>query len=250
MGGLARRASLLQELYETSGGPDNVFTIAGPWEFFKPAPADAKALNAAKGDKPSPEAAKAMVAAYQQMQYDLVILSPQEGEWLRSVVEAPPHFFHTVAEEPKSVFVEQAGKTLGVLLLPEWRQDAPEQERIQLMERTVDAAAVLQDATDLVIGSSSWPYLAERDLLYNHAPDMDMMVSGGEGFAFPNAWANNDKTFWMRSYTNGMQIYRAYLRDWPGPDGLMRDGETLVTVKAVTLDEQVPNDQKILNLFQ
>ncbi|MFO7803326.1 MAG: hypothetical protein R6V55_13630 [Desulfovermiculus sp.] len=238
MGGLARRASVLQKWQEKH----NAVAVAGGYELSRP---EHQALQTALRIFPD---------AFGKLGYDIGALSRAEAQQLHAAYpegNVLPSGWMTFSSQPQTAVFTHQGLRLGFILLPETEAspsgtDHPDQS-IEFTEIS-NSLQNLKETCDLTIGLSPWGWKQEKHFLASKASRPDILLGSGPGAAVQGKLSADGRTLWIRPYSRGralsvLTIYDPQEKGW-------KDGwkiNTNVRHQFQVLDQKVPTDPHMEN---
>lgn len=239
LGGLARRATFIQQLRHNPDTAGKTLAVAGAFEF----------LPEVSAAPPEPDKIPAIATAQGRIGYDAALLSPAEAKLLADKKAAIPSPFTLLTGEPQTKVVSVGGKSVGLVFFPmPQNESAPVPDK--LMAAVAKAAGALRGKTALVIGVSPWGALDEEAFVNTRPGVVDVLLGSGGGSGFGARTPKGGKTLWTRAYIKGKTVNRLDLMSLPGtPDFVWKPGQTF-TAQVVPLDTAYPQDQDIERLFQ
>jgi hypothetical protein len=238
LGGLARRATFIEQLRHNPPTAGKTLAVAGAFEF----------LPEVSAAPPEPEKIPAIARAQDRIGYDAGSLSPGEAKLLAAKKAIPPAAFTLLDGTPQTKVVSVAGKAVGLVFFPMPRDEsAPVPDK--LMDAVAKAAGDLRGKTALVVGVSPWGALDEEAFVNSRPGVVDVLLGSGGGSGFGARTPKGGKTLWTRAYIKGKTVNRLDLMALPGaPDFTWKPGDTFVA-QVVPLDQAYPQDQAIEGLF-
>jgi hypothetical protein len=238
LGGLARRATFIEQLRKNPATAGKTLAVAGAFEF----------LPEVSASPPEPDKIPAIAKAQDRIGYDAGILSPGEAKLLTEKKATAPAAFTLLDASPQTKVVQVGGKAVGLVIFPVPKNES-EPVPDKLMEAVAKAAAGLRGKTALVVGLSPWGALDEEAFVNSRPGVVDVLLGSGGGSGFGARTPRDGKTLWTRAYIKGKTINRLDLMALPGaPDFVWKPGDTFVA-QVVPLDQAYPQDQAIENLF-
>lgn len=238
LGGLAKRSTYIKNLRQNPPTAGKTLTVAGAWEF----------LPEVSAAPPEPDKLPAVAKAHEALAYDVMVVTPDEVKLLSDKKTAPPKNAVVLDQTPTTKIMTIGGKSVGLVFFPMPKDlSAPVPER--LMDQTAKAAAELRGKVAVVVGVSPWGALDEEAFINTRAGAVDVLLGSGGGSGFSSRTSKDGRTLWTRAYIKGKTINRLDLLALPGQPGFTwKVGENF-TSKVDPLDETVPQDAAIEQLF-
>ncbi|GAB7080527.1 hypothetical protein JCM14635_22000 [Megalodesulfovibrio paquesii] len=243
VGGLARRATIMQQIRQALPAGAPVLALGGAQEFF-----DKRDVEV----RPKEQYIPAFFKAYALMGYNRVFVTPQEADWLRQnaapgqTIELPPLFRELSTLSPLTEQYTVQGKHVALVHFPLIdHQDVPSEQMQEAVRREI---AAQKTRNDLVIGMSHWGRQQEFTLLSNGVPGLDILLGAGAGTPGPDLIANNGQTLWARSNIKGRTVTVLQLLAWPKAGERWKLGDNILATAPV-LEEPVADDPAIKALF-
>lgn len=238
LGGLSKRASYIKALRQTPPTAGKTLAVAGAWEF----------LPEAAAAPPEPEKIPAVAKAHEALAYDAMAVAPSEAKLLADRKAALPKGATVLDQTPSTRIVTVGGKAVGLVFFPMPRDiSAPVPEK--LMDQTAKAASELRGKTALVVGVSPWGAIDEETFINTKSGAVDVLLGSGAGSGFSSRTSKDGKTLWTRAYIKGKTVNRLDLLGLPGQPGFAWKVNENFTAKSDPLDENVPQDAAVQQLF-
>ncbi len=235
MGGLARRAALIDSRRTVPGEGTVRLLIAGPYEL----------LDIEEGKSPAAKAPKVIGEAFAALGYDALMLTPGDVAVLGGTL---PKSLAPWAMTPGKVAtrtLNRQGLSIGLVFFPE--QEKPGERPSDKGMGDVQAEALrLRPKVDVVIGVSPWGAEAEQVFLdrFSIAPAFDVLLGGGLGQGNRGKLAAGGATAWLRPYTKGKSVHVVRLENIPKrqPQAHAKS-EADVRFEVIALDEKITADR-------
>ncbi|MGE4265667.1 MAG: hypothetical protein AB7E46_14480 [Desulfovibrio sp.] len=235
MGGLARRAALIDSRKTVPGKGTVRLLIAGPYEL----------LDIEEGKSPAAKASKVVGEAFAALGYDAMMLTPGDVAVLGGTL---PKLLVPWAMTPGKVAtrtLNRQGLSIGLVFFPE--QGKPgERPPDKDMEDVQAEALRLRPKVDVVIGVSPWGAEAEQIFLdrFSTAPAFDVLLGGGFGQGNRGKLAAGGATAWLRPYTKGKAVHvvRVFSTLKRQPQAQAKS-EADVRFEVIALDEKITADR-------
>lgn len=194
----------MQALRSKDPGGDSTLVVAGPFEFLPPegtGPTHTNALAHALGE------------AHRTLNYDLLVMMPEEARWLDDN-GAGPLTHATVDNRVQAVTLQTAGGPVGFILFPKLPRNATKP-----LDMTIRAIAQQAESmagrVRLVVGLSPWGELAEDHFLKTAGSVVDVLLGAGPGPGVAGRFTPDGKTFWARTYGRGKALHVLRIAQWP-----------------------------------
>ncbi len=199
---------------------------------------------------PSRKRLEFLSKAFDQLQHDLLFVTPYEREILaKAGVRPNPTWKGSAKLERHLLNVPGAGKIVVLLLppLPKGARQVP-QNLIHQVENTV---LDLRSSFKLVVAMSPWGYFNEQELLKSPGPHPDVLLGSGPGIGITGMLAANGHTVWMRSFSQGKSILRLEVLLWPERNSTFKwtEGQN-VRMTLFGLTDQYQENPQMLSLMQ
>ncbi|MHC1788872.1 UshA-like (seleno)protein family 2 [Solidesulfovibrio sp.] len=234
LGGLARRATAIDQLRHNAPTAGKVLAVAGPWEF----------LPEVSSAPPEPDKLPAVAKAHERLAYDAMAVAPQEARVLSEHRSLPPKGAVLLGDAPVTRIVIVSGVAVGLVYFP-MPKDVSAVVPDKLMDATARAAAELRAKTALVVGISPWGAIDEEVFINTRSGAVDVLLGSGGGSGFASRTSKDGRTLWTRAYIKGKTLNRLDLLAMPGKPGFVwKIGENF-TAKVDPLDEHFPQDAAI-----
>lgn len=183
-----------------------VLLIGGAYEFL---PTSGALIPAKKRN--------ALAKAFQFLNYDLGILSPDEFHFLNKGPDGIPQNWIS-CEEAKVVSKSLAdGKNAAIIILP-YLEKGSDTIPADMLEKCISLIKENRAKADIVIAMSSWGYFREKKFLAS--PELaetppDLLLGSGDGPGMTGSIAAKGKTLWVRSYPTGKAVNRIDISEYP-----------------------------------
>ncbi|OLN27254.1 hypothetical protein DVDV_2220 [Desulfovibrio sp. DV] len=239
LGGLARRATAVENLRKSGPTAGKLLAVAGPWEF-------APEVSAAP---PEPDKLPVVAKAHERLAYDAMAVTPQEMAILSERKAALPKGAQLLGDAPVTRVVNVGGQTIGLVYFP-MPKDISAVVPDKLMDATAKAASELRGKVALVVGVSPWGAIDEEAFINTRSGAVDVLLGSGGGSGFASRLSKDSRTLWTRAYIKGKTINRLDLTALPGKPGFTwKIGENF-TAKVDPLDENFPQDAAVEALLK
>jgi len=217
-----------------------VLFLAGGYEFVQPEAAT----------QPSRKRLEFLSKAFDQLQHDLLFVTPYEREVLAKAGVKPGHAWKGSEKlERHLLSAGGAGKIVVLLLppLPKGTRQVP-QNLIHQVENTV---MDLRASFKLIVAMSPWGYVNEQELLKSQGPHPDVLLGSGPGIGITGMVAGHGQTAWLRSFPQGKSILRLEVLDWPERNSTFKwtEGQN-IRMTLFGLTDQYQENQQMLTLMQ
>jgi hypothetical protein len=208
-----------------------VLVLGGPWEFKK------SGIVA-----PKQTILRSLASAFDQMDYDLIVLSGEESQQLSKHGLALRAGAVLDGSGRVEIFPTAVGRVAVITLPPlEGNFIMPNHEMIETV-RSLSASA--RARADLVVAISPWGAQGERFLLEKSSPDLDILLGSGPGPGVPGQITNKARTLWARPYDKGQTVTSIVIKHPLGTPGSRKwVGGANVESKPVPLLQSFPEDE-------
>ncbi len=184
----------------------DVLILGGAFEFLP-----------TSGDKISNKKRIALPRAFQIINYDLGILSPNEMVFLQNSPSGILKNWIDCKEAQVQFKPLANGKKAAIIVLP-YLEKGTDTISPDLIDKCATLIKENREKADLVIAMSSWGYFREKKFLANPVigeTPPDILLGSGDGPGMSGNLAANGKTLWVRSYPTGKAVNRIDILQWP-----------------------------------
>lgn len=184
----------------TGRSSPRTLTIGGGFEFMA-----AGATTVPEGVTPTQ-----LFQAYTALDYDLFVLTPEEGDLLAASGHALPPSWHVAGQDPKLVTHTLPRGELAFVLFPHTLSEKTENALLDMVQ-TLRRSHQFQ----LVIGISTWGYDREMEFLQRQGQAFDIVLGAGDGPGFPGLYLQNNTVLWSRAPGKGKDVNVIAIPDFP-----------------------------------
>ena len=209
IGGLARRATLLDQIRALDPQREKTILLAGADEFLGP--------EGSAWEDTDPALAPAFLRAYEIMGYDRVFVTLREMEWLQhnSGRQTLPGFIRPLEEEPVVEYSTIDGRTVAVMALPELPAEMQEPSP-GMRDAVLEAGREIRPHVDLLVAVSPWGKWGEEHFLRtDEEQPFDVFLGGGPGSGSRGELLDNDTLLWTRTFLKGRSLNLIHILAWP-----------------------------------
>lgn len=213
--------------------------MSGGFEYIRP-----------QGSPQPKETLTALAAAYDRMEYDVGLLTPDEAQLFSRLGVTPPAWQKTADQEPfYSIPVED--KVVGFVRFPSLKEgeempsDALVSEITALLKRK-------RGGVDLLIALSDWGWQAEREY-YEKDPEVvpDFLLGSGYGSGINGRLRADNRSVWVRPYDKGRSVCVIEVFKWQKPENPFAWKVTInYKTSSVGLNDDIEANKGVDALFQ
>jgi len=240
VGGLARRASIIKKLRNSTPGGRKFLLLGGNNEIFD---------KRDPGSIPKARTAPGFIKAYELMGYDRVYLTEDESRWLVQSGQPLPALFKAAGPGAFAEKIMVGGIPVGVVLFPEIEPGLAKPGKAAV-NQVLDAADSLEGEVKLLVGVSHWGKRAESEFLKTSGHPFDILLGGGVGPGLEERLMNDGKTFWVRSFFKGRALNVIRIMKLPGDSGAKWVLGQNVNADVSVLSDDIADDPEVGGLFK
>lgn len=233
---MARRATKMVQIRKGDTSTRTIF-IAGPYELAKPGQTRSDQVKLAS-----------FVQALQALDYDLVVLAPEEARLLKEQGIAIPESWEVLQPQPKLIRLEAGDMTVGVVLLAAGENAL--NTSVRFLENEL-AAGNRQPDVDLLLAVSSWGWHREKQFLQRSPKAVDVLLGSNRGPYENGRYYGPERVLWIRPYTRGKAINRVTVTNWPDRRSTASAAQAAGRLRAdlVVIKSSLPKHPRIDSLF-
>lgn len=235
MGGLARRAALIEEKRKLSDPGTVRLFIAGPYEIE----------DIDENKSPAAKAPKVVGQAYESLRFDAMMLTPADAAVLGPDLPESLRTWVAPVGKVTARVLERGNLRIGLVYFPvlatlETQPSATDMEEVRKQART------LRSEVDVVIGVSAWGLASEKAFLdkYKGAEQpLDVLLGGGHGSGNRGQLEADGATAWMRPFSKGKAVNSVRLENLADRHkDAFKKHEADVRFDMAILDDKAPVD--------